>query len=121
MCIRDKPSIERPAVQSPVDAHECGIDTEHQRRLSNQKYSECDQTDHAGNRENRLPAERVGKPAGREFQRENDETLHGEGRAQLGDRQAPIEWEPVSYTHLRAHETVLDLVCRLLLEKKKTK
>ena len=28
---------------------------------------------------------------------------------------------PVSYTHLRAHETVLDLVCRLLLEKKKQK
>ena len=27
----------------------------------------------------------------------------------------------VSYTHLRAHETVLDLVCRLLLEKKKHK
>src|SRR5665811_1945747 len=29
--------------------------------------------------------------------------------------------KPVSYTHLRAHETVLDLVCRLLLEKKKKK
>src|SRR5665811_676871 len=32
------------------------------------------------------------------------------------------EWREentVSYTHLRAHETVLDLVCRLLLEKKK--
>ena len=28
-------------------------------------------------------------------------------------------YAPVSYTHLRAHETVLDLVCRLLLEKKK--
>src|SRR5450756_3037692 len=28
-------------------------------------------------------------------------------------------WEPVSYTHLRAHETRHDLVCRLLLEKKK--
>ena len=28
---------------------------------------------------------------------------------------------PVSYTHLRAHETVLDLVCRLLLEKKTRK
>ena len=27
----------------------------------------------------------------------------------------------VSYTHLRAHETVLDLVCRLLLEKKTAK
>ena len=25
---------------------------------------------------------------------------------------------PVSYTHLRAHETVLDVVCRLLLETK---
>ena len=30
-----------------------------------------------------------------------------------------IQLIPVSYTHLRAHETVLDLVCRLLLEKKK--
>ena len=28
--------------------------------------------------------------------------------------------DTVSYTHLRAHETVLDLVCRLLLEKKTT-
>src|SRR5665811_1392486 len=32
----------------------------------------------------------------------------------------PVQVQPVSvsYTHLRAHETVLDLVCRLLLEKK---
>eukprot|EP00658_Telonema_sp_P-2_P043677 TRINITY_DN31587_c0_g1_i1.p2 TRINITY_DN31587_c0_g1~~TRINITY_DN31587_c0_g1_i1.p2 ORF type:complete len:146 (+),score=22.85 TRINITY_DN31587_c0_g1_i1:153-590(+) len=29
--------------------------------------------------------------------------------------------EPVSYTHLRAHETPEHLVCRLLLEKKNTK
>ena len=35
-----------------------------------------------------------------------------------GDRRAGDE--AVSYTHLRAHETVLDLVCRLLLEKKNT-
>ena len=28
---------------------------------------------------------------------------------------------PVSYTHLRAHETGRNLVCRLLLEKKKNK
>ena len=34
------------------------------------------------------------------------------GRADLG--------LPVSYTHLRAHETGRNLVCRLLLEKKKT-
>ena len=32
-----------------------------------------------------------------------------------------ISAQSVSYTHLRAHETVLDLVCRLLLEKKKHK
>ena len=35
--------------------------------------------------------------------------------------QAKEKLLPVSYTHLRAHETVLDLVCRLLLEKKKYK
>src|SRR5664280_2785260 len=35
--------------------------------------------------------------------------------------QARLLFTPVSYTHLRAHETVLDLVCRLLLEKKKKK
>ena len=29
-----------------------------------------------------------------------------------------VVFAAVSYTHLRAHETVLDLVCRLLLEKK---
>ena len=29
------------------------------------------------------------------------------------------ELVPVSYTHLRAHETGRNLVCRLLLEKKK--
>ena len=31
-----------------------------------------------------------------------------------------VDPDAVSYTHLRAHETVLDLVCRLLLEKKKS-
>ena len=32
---------------------------------------------------------------------------------------AIADQQPVSYTHLRAHETSLHLVCRLLLEKKK--
>ena len=48
------------------------------------------------------------------------------GNTMLGGSDAQTEgtwlWETgpeaVSYTHLRAHETVLDLVCRLLLEKK---
>src|SRR5665648_1187584 len=43
----------------------------------------------------------------------------------IGDVIIPSENEleiptPVSYTHLRAHETRHDLVCRLLLEKKNT-
>ena len=32
---------------------------------------------------------------------------------------AKAKYDSVSYTHLRAHETVLDIVCSLLLEKKK--
>src|SRR5665648_1198827 len=35
------------------------------------------------------------------------------------DTAQAYETYPVSYTHLRAHETRHDLVCRLLLEKKK--
>src|SRR5450756_3243458 len=38
-----------------------------------------------------------------------------------GDADPPQIADPVSYTHLRAHETRHDLVCRLLLEKKKKK
>src|SRR5665811_2575095 len=56
--------------------------------------------DHAGRRTQRCPYSRRAR------------------RVSTGDR---YRWggAPVSYTHLRAHETVLDLVCRLLLEKKK--
>ena len=36
-------------------------------------------------------------------------------------RQYLVGSKSVSYTHLRTHETVLDLVCRLLLENKKNK
>src|SRR5678815_5414861 len=47
------------------------------------------------------------------------ELIDGSVIAQLGvtDMRLPI---PVSYTHLRAHETPEHLVCRLLLEKKNT-
>ena len=48
-----------------------------------------------------------------------DRTSDGHGlvsRHTLRQLQA-LDWSgPVSYTHLRAHETVLDLECRLLLE-----
>ncbi|MBI0384565.1 hypothetical protein JBE27_52005, partial [Streptomyces albiflaviniger] len=37
-----------------------------------------------------------------------------------GDAWRVVGHDPVSYTHLRAHETLAKLVCRLLLEKKKT-
>ena len=36
----------------------------------------------------------------------------------LAAEQTDLPTGPVSYTHLRAHETVLDIVCRLLLETK---
>ena len=57
----------------------------------------------------------VGAPSGQEYlavtlvQRRVD-VLDADGSV--------VSTDPVSYTHLRAHETVLDLVCRLLLEKK---
>ena len=57
---------------------------------------------------------------GRAFNQQvaDEQTPDAEG-AQVVDHRPFIQWvAPVSYTHLRAHETVLDLVCRLLLEKK---
>ena len=41
------------------------------------------------------------------------------GSTIIGEVITVLSRRAVSYTHLRAHETVLDLVCRLLLEKKK--
>mgnify|MGYP003381638404 CR=1 FL=1 len=58
----------------------------------------------------------------------NDEDAHtmslptisaSEAKKLLDDGAILVDVRAVSYTHLRAHETVLDLVCRLLLEKKK--
>ena len=40
------------------------------------------------------------------------------GAISLQIDQGAAPYITVSYTHLRAHETVLDLVCRLLLENK---
>src|SRR5450759_2992795 len=42
---------------------------------------------------------------------------HEGGRIDFDDLQQERGYAPVSYTHLRAHETRHDLVCRLLLEK----
>ena len=44
---------------------------------------------------------------------------YGQGSVFLREIAQEEDISAVSYTHLRAHETVLDLVCRLLLEKKK--
>ena len=58
--------------------------------------------------------------------RDSDEVVRGlapqvqQKGLELAIRVSPdVPSTPVSYTHLRAHETVLDIVCRLLLEKKK--
>src|SRR5450756_1521336 len=65
-------------------------------------------------------------PAEREARREDrltERTIAGEKLDFTGhiDPRLVVEQSPiaVSYTHLRAHETRHDLVCRLLLEKKK--
>ena len=62
---------------------------------------------------------RQGEHAEREVIRgEQREQWRAAHAAEHGERERRDE--SVSYTHLRAHETVLDLVCRLLLEKKTT-
>src|SRR5664280_2998213 len=45
--------------------------------------------------------------------------LHHFDQRPARERMTSDRCRAVSYTHLRAHETVLDLVCRLLLDKKK--
>ena len=40
-------------------------------------------------------------------------------QAEIESYKDPEDEDTVSYTHLRAHETLRYLVCRLLLEKKK--
>ena len=49
---------------------------------------------------------------------ENKEKLVAAAQAEVDEVISNHMYGAVSYTHLRAHETVLDLVCRLLLEKK---
>src|SRR5678816_4767512 len=50
-----------------------------------------------------------------------DDRTGGGGPGERDDRHlGMLHQRPVSYTHLRAHETPEHLVCRLLLEKKKT-
>src|SRR5665811_1630569 len=54
--------------------------------------------------------------ASREVQERAEAAGHWQTILDAGGRPLPPGCGPVSYTHLRAHETVLDLVCRLLLE-----
>src|SRR5450756_247838 len=57
---------------------------------------------------------------GKDFREANARTLRKEIR-KAKETKGIIGVNTVSYTHLRAHETRHDLVCRLLLEKKKKK
>ena len=64
-----------------------------------------------------------GKPAGTEGWSPSQNTVpsksveisRGIGRMLVAPTAPPARSDPVSYTHLRAHETGLDLGCRLLL------
>src|SRR5450756_2646507 len=57
----------------------------------------------------------VGAPVPASLVAQSGSTDAGDHRRRFRSRHT----DPVSYTHLRAHETRHDLVCRLLLEKKK--
>eukprot|EP00831_Metopus_contortus_P079410 TRINITY_DN7897_c0_g1_i2.p1 TRINITY_DN7897_c0_g1~~TRINITY_DN7897_c0_g1_i2.p1 ORF type:complete len:259 (-),score=51.37 TRINITY_DN7897_c0_g1_i2:47-823(-) len=56
-----------------------------------------------------------------EEKKSNPRGLHKEKAMVITVKKQSFHSIPVSYTHLRAHETSLHLVCRLLLEKKKKK
>src|SRR5665213_438008 len=69
---------------------------------------------------------RPGEPLGTRCEIKNVNSIRFVGQAIEHEARRQIEIieeggtiEPVSYTHLRAHETGRNLVCRLLLEKKK--
>src|SRR5450756_300889 len=71
-----------------------------------------------------LPAQSAGRPATARQVRVRTRAIRQvvvlEVSARLREVVEELDWAiPVSYTHLRAHETRHDLVCRLLLEKKK--
>ena len=67
---------------------------------------------------------RVGERVNLHEQLQNSPAMQGQtlvsSKALFVDPLGNVAGEAVSYTHLRAHETREDLVCRLLLEKKKT-
>ena len=54
-----------------------------------------------------------------QFSKSSIGAFHSIGKPKVSISKIKKCFIAVSYTHLRAHETVLDLVCRLLLEKKK--
>src|SRR5450756_2291376 len=63
-----------------------------------------------------------GKTQGQQANHHQASGLYARGPASAYQEAGPADAPgPVSYTHLRAHETRHDLVCRLLLEKKKKK
>ena len=71
--------------------------------------------------EKRITIDKYSYVASLDEVRENDYNLNIPRYVDTFEEEEPVDISAVavSYTHLRAHETVLDLVCRLLLEKKK--
>ena len=73
-----------------------------------------------GTQQSELINQRQTEGLPKNFESSGNDVLGGFGLEEFGPSHQTHP-TPVSYTHLRAHETVLDLVCRLLLEKKKKK
>ena len=122
MCIRD--SVARVADRPEQRVERLGVDGRVDRPHGggNECCSGCDQTFNAGPSHGRSWV--GGGPEQWGAKRRNAKAQHGDDRVGSAvpspsrNRRRRRSGGPVSYTHLRAHETVLDLVCPLLLEKK---
>src|SRR5450756_2682173 len=112
MCIRDSPYSDQE--QAPVDPEQQFVDP-------NQAYVEAMS---ASEQESYYLA-LYGPQSTQEYVEGEEYVWNWEEAGCQGYAQNEVYpdsmGDPVSYTHLRAHETRHDLVCRLLLEKKKAR
>ncbi len=81
------PGLQGPAVERPEDPLEHGRGGEQHDRIRDVQETQRDEPDQAREDEHRPATERVGQPAGRQFEDEHDEALEAEDQADLRQRQ----------------------------------
>src|SRR5678816_243311 len=120
MCIRDRRQARRERHAEEPAGLQSDVDVRERQHEAQAQPGRC-----GAHRELRLPAA-VGVSHPRGFIEPRDRTWVEVWHGAMMYRTTPDHpsvhgdgFMPVSYTHLRAHETPEHLVCRLLLEKKK--